>query len=94
MAQVELSPGIDKLRGKVSGKSGMTMRIKVYKTDDGHIIKYGPQEYFHRDKRDYTRSPRTAAEVRQADFWRMVCRDASLIIKDKTHPRYAELRSR
>ena len=62
-------------RGKVSGKSGMTMRIKVYKNDDGHIIKYGPQEYFHRDKRDYKRSPRTAAEASQADFWRMVCRE-------------------
>ena len=94
MAQAELSPGIENLRGKVSGKSGMTMRVKVYKNDDGHIIKYGPQEYFHRDKRDYKQSPRTAAEARQADFWRMVCREASLIIKDKTHPRYAELRSR
>ena len=94
MAQVELSPGIDSLRGKLTGKSGMQMRFKRWKDDSGHVIKVGPQEYFRRDTRDYKRSPRTAAEQAQANLWREVCRAASVIVKDKNHPRYAELRAR
>ena len=94
MAVAELSPGIESLRGKLARKSGMQMRFKVYRDDSGHVIKTGPQEYFRRDKRDYKRSPRTEAEERQAAIWTAVCREASAIIKDKTHPRYAELRER
>ena len=94
MAVAELSPGIDSLRGKLSGKSGMQMRIKIYRDDSGHVIKTGPQEYFRRNSRDYKRSPRTEAESRQAAIWTTVCREASAIIKDETHPRYAELRQR
>jgi len=94
MAVAELSPGIESLRGKLAGKSGMQMRFKVYRDDEGNVIKTGPQEYFRRDKRDYKRSPRTAAETAQANIWKAVCREASVIIKDKNHPRYAELRER
>ena len=94
MAVAELSPGLESLRGKLSGKSGMQMRFKVWKDDTGHVIKVGPQEYFRRESRDYKRSPRTEAEERQAGIWREVCREASVIIKDKNHPRYAELRAR
>ena len=47
-----------------------------------------------RKSRDYKRSPRTEAEKAQAQLWQEVCRDASVIIKDKNHPRYAELRAR
>ena len=94
MAVAELSPGLESLRGKLARKSGMLMRFKVYKDDEGHVIKVGPQEYFRRDRRDYKRSPRTAAEAAQASIWKEVCREASVIIKDKNHPRYAELRER
>lgn len=94
MAVAELSPGIESLRGKLTGRSGMQMRFKVYKDDEGHTIKVGHQEYFRRNRRDYKRSPRTAAEEAQAAIWKTVCREASAIIKDKTHPRYAELRAR
>ena len=94
MAEVSLSPGIEELRGKLSGQSGMQMRIKVWKDDEGHVIKRGHQEYFRRNKRDYTRSPRTANEKMQAGIWQAVCHEASVIVKDKTHPRYAELRAR
>ena len=94
MAVAELSPGLESLRGKLAHKSGMQMRFKRYKDDAGHVIKYGPQEYFRRDSRDYKRSPRTPAEEAQANIWREVCREASTIIKDKNHPRYAELRAR
>ena len=94
MSRVQLSPGIDIWRGKVSGKSGMTMRIKSYRDDEGHIIKMGPQEYYRKDKRDFKIHPRTAKEEAQRLFWQEVCREASAIIKDKDHPRYAELRAR
>ena len=94
MAVAELSPGLESLRGKLARKSGMQMRFKKYKDDSGRVIKVGPQEYFRRDSRDYKRSPRTAAEQAQANIWQEVCREASAIVKDKNHPRYAELRSR
>lgn len=94
MSRVTLSPGIDIWRGKVSGKSGMTMRIKSYRDDEGHIIKMGPQEYYRKDKRDYKRHPRSEKEEAQRLVWQEVCREASAIIKDKSHPRYAELRER
>jgi len=94
MARAELSPGIDSLRGKLAGWSGMQARFKQWKDDTGHVIKVGPQEVFKRRTRDYKRSPRTEAELAQAQIWSEVCREASVIIKDKNHPRYAELRAR
>lgn len=98
MSKAELSAGIDTLRGKVSGQgrpdSSMVMRIKSYRDDKGHVIMMGPQEFYRLRKRDYKYCPRTGAEERQAGVWREVCREASTIIKDKNHPRYAELRER
>lgn len=98
MAKAELSAGLDTLRGKVSGRgatgSNMVMRIKSYRDDTGHVIMMGPQEFYRLRKRDYKYSPRTEAEERQAGIWREVCREASAIVKDKNHPRYAELRAR
>lgn len=94
MARAELSPGIESLRGKLAGWSGMQTRIKKWKDDTGHVIKVGPQEMFKRRTRDYKHSPRTEAELAQARIWSEVCREASTIVKDKNHPRYAELRAR
>ena len=37
MARAELSPGIDRLRGKLAGYSGMQARMKEWKDDDGKI---------------------------------------------------------
>ena len=62
MARAELSPGIESLRGKLSGKSGIQTRFKQWRDDSGHVIKVGPQEIFMRKSRDYKRSPRTEAE--------------------------------
>ena len=94
MARATLSPGIESLQGKLAGKSGMQMRIKRYKDDSGRVIGYGPQEFFHRESRNYKLSPRTAAEQAQAHVWKEVCREASTIVKNPEHPRYAELRER
>ena len=94
MSQVKLSPGIDIWRGKVSGKSGMTMRIKAYRDDEGRIVKMGPQEYYRKDKRDFKVHPRSEKEEAQRQLWQTVCREASAIVKNQEHPRYAELRAR
>ena len=98
MSQASLSAGLDILRGKVSGRGAasslMVMRIKSYRDDKGRIIMMGPQEFYRLRKRDYKRSPRSAAEEKQAGIWQEVCREASAIVKDKNHPRYAELRER
>ena len=80
MSQAILSAGLDILRGKVSGQgrpaSSMVMRIKSYRDDSGRIIAMGPQEFYRLRKRDYKRSPRSAAEERQAGIWQAVCREA------------------
>ena len=98
MSKAELSAGIDTLRGKVSGRgrpdSSMVMRIKSYRDDKGRVIMMGPQEFYRLRKRDYKYRPRTEAEEKQAGIWREVCREASAIVKDTQHPRYAELRAR
>ena len=94
MAVAELSAGIDSLRGKLSKKSDLQMRYKKYRDDRGHVVGVGPQEFFSRQSRDYKRCPRTAAEAAQAQIWREVCGEASAIVKDKNHARYAELRAR
>lgn len=94
MAQAELSVGIDLLRGKLKRSSEVVTRLKEYRADDGSIIKYGPQEIYFKEKRDYTRHPKRGAEEVQAQKWKAACRGASVIIKDKSHPRYGELRAR
>lgn len=94
MARAELSPGIESLSGKLAGWSQFQARFKQWKDDSGHVIKVGPQEIFKRRTRDYDQSPRTEGELAQAQLWREVCREASKIVKDKNHPRYAELRAR
>jgi len=94
MAQAELSVGIDLLRGKLKRDSEVVTRLKGYRADDGTLIKYGPQEIYFKEKRDYKHHPRQGAEEAQAQKWTAACRGASVIIKDKSHPRYGELRSR
>ena len=94
MARAELSPGIESLSGKLAGWSQFQARFKKWKDDSGHVIKVGPQEIFKRRTRNYEESPRTEAELAQARIWSEVCREASAIVKDKNHPRYAELRAR
>lgn len=94
MAQAKLSVGIDLLRGKLKRDSEVVTRLKEYRADDGSLIKYGPQEIYFKEKRDYKRHPKRGAEEAQAQKWKEACRGASVIIKDKSHPRYEELRAR
>ena len=94
MAQAKLSVGIDLLRGKLKRDSEVVTRLQEYRADDGTIIKYGPQEIYFKEKRDYKHHPKRGAEEVQAQKWKEACRGASAIIKDKSQPRYGELRAR
>ena len=94
MAQFTTAAGIDDLTGKLSRTDRIVMRQKKYRFPNGKIIKYGPKEAFARDKRDYKRSPRTKAEEVQNGKWKEACQEASCIIHDVGHPRYAELYER
>ena len=94
MAQAKLSVGIDLLRGKLKRDSEVVTRLKEYRADDGTLITCGPQEIYFKEKRDYKHHPKRGAEEVQAQKWKEACRGASAIIKDKSHPRYGELRAR
>lgn len=94
MAKFTTAAGIDDLTGKLSKTDRIVMRQKKYRLPNGKVIKCGPKEAFARDKRDYKRSPRTAAEEVQNNKWKAICQEASRIEHDVTHPRYEELYAR
>ncbi len=94
MAKFTTAAGIDDITGKFSTKDRIVMRQKKFRLPDGTIIKCGPKEAFARDKRDYKRSPRTAAEQTQRNKWQVACQETSRIIHDVEHPRYKELYER
>ncbi len=94
MAIFTTAAGIEELTGKLNKKDRIVMRQKTFRLPDGKIIKRGPKEAFARDRRDYKHSPRTAAEEVQNSKWKEVCQEASRIIHDTGHPRYAELYER
>lgn len=94
MAQFETSAGIDGLTGKLDKQSRLTMRQKKWHYPDGKVFGCGPKEIYSQEKRDYKRHPRSAAEQEQYEKWKAVCKEASCIIKDPTHPRHAEMIAR
>lgn len=94
MARFTTTAVLDDLTGKLSRTDRIVMRQKKYRLPSGKIVKCGPKEAFARDTRDYKRSPRTAAEEVQNNKWKAVCQEASRIIHDEGHPRYAELYER
>lgn len=94
MAIFTTAAGIEELTGKLNKKDRIVMRQKTFRLPDGKIIKRGPKEAFARDRRDYKHSPRTAAEEVQNSKWKEVCQEASRIIHDSGHPRYAKLYER
>ena len=94
MAIFTTAPGIDDLTGKFNKSDRIVMRQKTFRLPNGTIIKRGPKEAFARDTRDYKHSPRTPAEEVQNAKWQAACQEASRIIHDTGHLRYAELHER
>lgn len=90
MAQFETIMEIVKFIGKLSSKSRLIARQKVYRYD-GRVKGYGPKEMYEKERRNYRYHPRRAAERAQYEKWCRACREATEIVHDEHHPRYAEL---
>ena len=77
---------------KIQGVNTMTVtRIKPVKDPiTGEVVGQGPKEIYVQQRRDYDANPLTAGETKQRGKWREACREAPLIFKDKSHPRYME----
>lgn len=69
----------------------VTRRKSVKDPITGEVIGMGPKEIYAQERRDFKAHPLTLKEQAQRSRWREACREASLIIHDKSHPRYMEL---
>ena len=69
----------------------VTRRKSVKDPITGEVVGLGPKEIYAQQRRDYSEHPLTEKEQAQRVKWREACREAAVIIKDKSHPRYIEL---
>ena len=72
----------------------VTRRKKVKDPLTGEVVGLGPKEIYAQERRDYKVHPLTPKETVQRSRWREACREASLIIRDKSHPRFMEMYER
>ena len=98
MAKIQTIDGIRYSRGAISKKREQGInhftntRVKEFKDPiTGEGVAFGPNEMYLQSYRDYKTAPLTPAEQAQRTKWREACREASVIIHDKSHPRYMEL---
>ena len=98
MAHIQTIDGIRYSRGAISKKREQGInhftntRVKEFKDPiTGEGVALGPNEMYQQSYRDYKTAPLTPAEKIQRNKWRTACREASVIVKDKSHPRYMEL---
>ena len=82
MAQFETIMEIVKFIGKLSSKSRLIARQKVYRYG-GYIKGYGPKEMYEKERRNYRYHPRRAAERAQYEKWCRACREATEIVLSK-----------
>ena len=82
------------ITGRLAGRSQVITRIKHFRHPDGKLFKDGPSEASLKQRRDYKYKPMTPAEQSQRNKWTAVCREASAIVHNPDHPRYAELQAR
>ena len=97
MAHIQTIDGIRYSRGAISKKRKQGInhftntRVKEYKDPiTREVLAHGPNEMYQQSYRDYKTAPLTPAEQSQRIKWREACREASVIIRDKSHPRYME----
>lgn len=69
----------------------VTRRKPVKDPLTGEVVGLGPKEIYAQERRDYKEHPLTPKETVQRSRWREACREAPLICKDKSHPRFMEL---
>ena len=96
MERYTAKPGFDNFSG-ASKKEKKAERLTVTRTKrvkdpiTGEVVGLGPKEIYVQDKRDYKLHPMTEKEKIQREKWREACKEASEILKDKSHPQYMEL---
>ena len=98
MAKCTSSAGINLITGALRKKreQGVTRlsvtRVKHFHDPlTGEVVALGPNELYLQERRDYNRHPLTSGEIRQREKWRAACREAQVILRNKSHPRYMEL---
>ena len=94
MAHLTTSDGINLLTGALkkqkNNQSSVTRVKPVIDPITGERVGHGPNELYIKEPRDYNLHPRTDGETRQLSKWTTACREAAVIIRDKSHPRYME----
>ena len=98
MAKFTISDGIESITGALKktteqGVNHITVTKKKHFHDPltGEETCTGPNEIFMQNKRDYDKHPLTNGETKQRGNWAQACRDAQVILSDKSHPRFMEL---
>lgn len=101
MAKFTISDGIESITGALKktteqGVNHITVTKKKHFHDPltGEETGTGPNELFIQNKRDYAKHPLTQGETRQRGNWAQACREAQVILHDKSHPRFMELYQR
>ena len=96
MARYTATIGFDNFSGalKKEKKAERLTVTRIKRVKDpitGEVVGLGPKEIYVQDKRDYKLHPMTEKEKVQREKWREACKEASEILKDKSHPQYMEL---
>ena len=98
MAHCTISNGIETITGALKktteqGVNHITVTKKKRFRDPltGEVVATGPNEIFLQNKRDYGEHPLTEGETKQRGIWQEACREAQLIYRDKSHPRFMEI---
>ena len=99
MAHYQPTAGFESFTGAISKKKDqshmlVTRRKRVKDPLTGEVVGHGPKEIYAQNPRDYKYHPLTAGEQTQRSKWREACREASAIVRDKSHPRYMEMYER
>ena len=101
MAHFTISNGIDGITGALKKTThqgvnhiSVTRRKEHHDPLTGEVVGYGPNEMYIKDKRDYNEHPLTPGEKRQRGNWSQACREALVIYRDTSHPRFMELYQR
>lgn len=98
MAHFQSSDGLNDITGALKktteqGVNKITVTKKKHFHDPitGEEVGTGPNEIFYQNKRDYDKHPLTPGEKVQRGNWQQACREAQIILRDKSHPRFIEL---
>ena len=101
MGKFTISNGIETITGALKktteqGVNHITVTKKKRFRDPltREVVSTGPNEIFLQNKRDFTKYPLTEGETKQRGIWQEACREAQIIYRDKSHPRFMELYQR